>query len=398
MKRPSRIAIFLFVVFALALGTRLAAAVFIFRNYFPPQLLFVQNEPSHIATALIAGRGFSSPYANVPVAPTAQQPPLYPLILAGIFKVFGVRTTASAWAAVALNILAGALTAVFLYFLGIFYFGETVGMLAAGIWVLPWMYRSLAFSSSLSSPYLAALAMTGLLLLLPKAVKKNNGWFALGIYAGLMLMLQPAFLSVLFLYAIWLAWSPTRSPKMLLSLAALLLVVAPWTVRNCVQLGRLIPIRDDFGLELWLGNRPGMQGTADYNGDFPDHDPSTYARLGELPFMHAKLKQATDFILSDPLAFCERCLKRAVEFWYIPYSPAWISISVIGWIGAILAWRKGGMGILLAIPLVAFPLVFYITHNFPTYRHPIDPVIILLAAFAVVELKTWVRSRLAIQS
>jgi 4-amino-4-deoxy-L-arabinose transferase-like glycosyltransferase len=377
------------VVFVAALTTRLAATVFIFRNYFGPQLLFVQNESSHIASALAAGSGFSSPYANVPVAATAQQPPLYPLILAGIFRLFGTCTISSAWAAVAINILAGALTAVLLYHVGNLYFNETVGLVAAWVWALPWMYRALAFSTSLSSPYLAALGLTVLLLLLPHVLKADRGWFWLGIYAGLLVLLQATFLAVLALYGVWLAWSKARSPRMLLAIAGLFVILVPWTIRNYVQLGRLVPIRDNFGLELWLGNRPGMQGTVDYHGDFPDHDPSTYARLGELRFMDAKFQEAKDFIASDPISFLQRCLRRSVEFWYVPYSPPWILISVVGWAGAVLAWKRKGIAVLLTIPLLAFPPVYYVTHTFSTYRHPIDPVIILLAAYAIVEFKTF---------
>lgn len=377
------------VVFVAALTTRLAATVFIFRNYFGPQLLFVQNESSHIASALAAGSGFSSPYANVPVAATAQQPPLYPLILAGIFRLFGTCTISSAWAAVAINILAGALTAVLLYHVGNLYFNETVGLVAAWVWALPWMYRALAFSTSLSSPYLAALGLTVLLLLLPHVLKADRGWFWLGIYAGLLVLLQATFLAVLALYGVWLAWSKARSPRMLLAIAGLFVILVPWTIRNYVQLGRLVPIRDNFGLELWLGNRPGMQGTVDYHGDFPDHDPSTYARLGELRFMDAKFQEAKDFIASDPISFLQRCLRRSVEFWYVPYSPPWILISVVGLAGAVLAWKRKGIAVLLTIPLLAFPPVYYVTHTFSTYRHPIDPVIILLAAYAIVEFKTF---------
>jgi hypothetical protein len=376
------------VIFVAALTTRLTAAVFIFRNYFGPQLLFVQNESSHIASALAAGSGFSSPYANTPLAATAQQPPLYPLILAGIFRLFGTCTVSAAWAAVSLNILAGALTAVLLYRAGSLYFNQTVGLVAAWVWALPWMYRSLAFSTSLSSPYLAALGLTGLLLLLPKVLKADSGWFLLGIYAGLLVLLQATFLAVLGLYTICFAFSKARSPKMLLALAGLCLILVPWTIRNYVELGRLIPIRDNFGLELWLGNRPGMHGTVDYDGDFPDHDPSTYARQGELRFMDAKLQEAKEFIASDPISFLERCLRRSIEFWYVPYSPPWILISVLGWTGAVLAWKRRGFGVLLTVPLLAYPPVYYVTHTFPTYRHPIDPVIILLAAFVLVEIKT----------
>ena len=52
-----------------------------------------------------------------------------------------------------------------------------------------------------------------------------------------------------------------------------------------------------------------------------------------------------------------------------------------------LAWKRHGIAVLLTIPLLAFPPVYYVTHTFPTYRHPIDPVTILLAAFVIVEIK-----------
>jgi hypothetical protein len=47
-------------------------------------------------------------------------------------------------------------------------------------------------------------------------------------------------------------------------------------------------------------------------------------------------------------------------------------------------WRKGLDAVLYAVPLIVFPPVYYITHTFPTYRHPIEPVIIMLAAYAIV--------------
>lgn len=388
MKRTRRIAASPLAIFAAAVTTRLAVTAYTFRNYYGPEVLFMQNESSHIARSLVAGLGFSSPYANVPTTPTAQQPPLYPLVLAGIFRWFGTCTRESAWAAVSLNIVAAALTAVLLYYLGKAYFSEAVGMVAAWAAVLPWMSSGLPLSVSLSSPFLAALGLSILLLLLPRAVKRDRGWLALGVYAGLLVLLQTTLLSILAAYGVWLALCKARSRRMLWALAALLLTLLPWTIRNYVELGRLIPIRDNFGLELWLGNRPGMRGTVDYNGDFPDHDPSTFARLGELRFMDAKFAEAKAFVISHPVAFFKRCLRRAVEFWYFPNSPWWGLLSALGWVGAILACRKHAMGSLLAIPLFVFPPVYYVTHLFPIYRYPIDPLIILLAAYAVKEMVT----------
>jgi len=373
------------VIFGAALATRLASAALIFSKYFGPQLLFVQNEPSNIAAALASGLGFSSPYANVPIAPTAQQPPLYPLLLAGIFRVFGIRTVEAAWAAVVINILAGAVTAVLLYYVGKLHFGETVGILAAWLWVLPWMYRAIAFSVSLSNAYLAALGLTALFLLVARVLEADRGWFVLGIYCGVLVLLQPALLTIVLVYGGGLALSKARSPRMWIAVAGLLLAMTPWTVRNYVTFGRFIPLRDNFGLELWLGNRPGMQGTVDFSGDFPDHDASGYVRLGEMGFMDEKLDAAREFIRSDPAGFAGRTLRRMVEFWYVPYSFPGIVVSVLGWLGAVLAVRKGRDGWVWVSVLAVFPLVYYLTHNFPLYRHPIEPVIILLGAYCIVE-------------
>jgi 4-amino-4-deoxy-L-arabinose transferase-like glycosyltransferase len=381
-----RIAASPLVIFGAALVTRLASATYILSKRIGPQVLFIQNEPSHIAAALVAGLGFSSPYAGVPVAPTAQQPPLYPLILAGIFKVFGICTVASAWTAVIINVLAGAVTAVLLYYVGRLHFGETVGILAAWLWVLPWMYQTNAFSVSLTNAYLAALGLTTLFFCVPKTIEGNRRWFALGIYSGLLVLLQPSLLPVVLVYGGWLAWSKARSPRVLIAIAGLLLTLAPWTIRNYVTFERLIPLRDNFGLELWLGNRPGMRGTVDFSGDFPDHDPSNYARLGELRFMDGKFDAAMKFIVGDPASFAGRVLRRIVEFWYVPYPFSWIAVSIFGWLGAALAIRKDKNGWVWLIMLAVFPVVYCVTHNFPTYRHPIEPLIILLAAYAVIEI------------
>ncbi len=374
------------VIFGAAFVTRLASATYILSAKFGPQLLFTQNEPSHIAAALVSGLGFSSPYSGAPAASTAQQPPLYPFILAGIFKVFGACTVASAWAAVLINVIAGAVTAVFLYYVGRLHFGEEVGILAAWLWVLPWMYRTNAFSVSLTNAFLAALGLTALFLCDAKTIKAKRGWLALGIYSGLLALLQPSLLPVVVVYGVWLAWSRARSPRALIAVAGLLLALVPWTARNFVTFGRFIPFRDNFGLELWLGNRPGMQGTVDFTGDFPDHDPSNYARFGELRFMDGKFDAAMEFIASDPDGFAGRVLRRVAEFWYVPYPFSWIVVSILGWIGAGLAAWKDKSGWVWLIMLAVFPLVYYVTHNFPTYRHPIEPLVVLLAAYATVEI------------
>jgi 4-amino-4-deoxy-L-arabinose transferase-like glycosyltransferase len=373
------------IIFVAAFATRLASAVYILSRYSAPQLLYTSNEPSHIAAAIAAGLGFSAPYSGAPIAPTAQQPPLYPVMLSAVFKVFGIYSVPSLWAAILINILAGAVTAVLLYHVGKRHFSENVGILASWFWVLPWAFQTRAFSVSLTNAYLAALGVTILFLWLPQTLTTGWRWLLFGIYSGLLVLLQPSILTIVVAYGIWLARSHIHSRRVLLSLVGLLLTLTPWTIRNYEAFGRFIPLRDNFGLELWVGNRPGMTGTLDFSGDFPDNDPSTYARLGELPFMDAKLAEAKAFIVRDPGAFIARLLRRIPEFWYYPASFLWTVLGSLGCLGAVLALWKDRSRWIWLVMLCVFPVVYFITHNFPIYRHPIEPVVILMAAYCVVE-------------
>src|SRR5579884_929050 len=71
-------------------------------------------ETGRIARALATGRGFSDPLQGH-TGPTAWIAPIYPFLLAGIFKLFGVYTLASSCVALAFNSLCGALNVLPVY-------------------------------------------------------------------------------------------------------------------------------------------------------------------------------------------------------------------------------------------------------------------------------------------
>src|SRR5580704_12899518 len=73
-------------------------------------------ETGRIARSIALGKGFSSPL-NVDSGPTIWLTPIYPYILAGIFKLFGVYTYASYLIATTLNLLFAALTCYPIYFI-----------------------------------------------------------------------------------------------------------------------------------------------------------------------------------------------------------------------------------------------------------------------------------------
>src|ERR1700759_2471255 len=71
-------------------------------------------EMGRIARALATGFGYADPFTGHS-GPTAWSPPLYPLLIAGVFKVFGVYTAASAWVLLVINSIFSAATSSVIY-------------------------------------------------------------------------------------------------------------------------------------------------------------------------------------------------------------------------------------------------------------------------------------------
>jgi hypothetical protein len=376
------------VVFTVTIATRLAALLRLLPehewiNFYP------LNEPSHIAWAMVSGFGYSAPWPNTPIAATAQQPPVFPILLAGIFKVAGAYSLASLWIAVGLNTLFSAMTAVMILRLGKRDFGDWVGILAAWIWAL-WLYEAIV-SIRLWESGLTALLLVLALWWLPGLADSERPlrWCLFGLLGGIAAQTNTTMLAM---FPCFYAWLWLRSEKqsrvtnrwLYISAAIFILTLVPWTIRNYRAFGRLMPLRDNFGLELWIGNRAGADEAHQYPSAFPLIDPTEYNQLGELRFMELKQGQAFKFIREHPSEFLRLSGRRVVRFWTEPKNSWWFAISLLAWVGLPLALRRDPLVSLpYSLVMLVFPLVYYITHTFPTYRHPIEPVMILLAAFVL---------------
>src|ERR1700688_3734161 len=71
-------------------------------------------EAGRIARAVATGHGYADPFLG-PSGPTTRIPPLFPLVLAGVFKLFGVYTALSAWMILAIDSVFSAATALAVY-------------------------------------------------------------------------------------------------------------------------------------------------------------------------------------------------------------------------------------------------------------------------------------------
>src|SRR3989442_2420460 len=66
-------------------------------------------EMGRLARSIAQGQGFSSP-TDLNSGPSAWTAPVYPYVLAGVFKIFGIYTPASAWVILAFTTDFAALT------------------------------------------------------------------------------------------------------------------------------------------------------------------------------------------------------------------------------------------------------------------------------------------------
>jgi hypothetical protein len=375
------------VIFVIALTIRVWSASQLAPNQ-ASRYFYQYNEFARIAWALVSGCGYCSPWANTPLAPTAVEPPFYSYLLAGIFRLAGAYSYTSLWIGVVLNAVLSAITAVLILHLGKRDFSVSVGVLAAWVWSC-WLYEA-AVAIRLRESSLAGLLLTTALLILPGVAgsPRIGRWLLFGLLAGAAALTNPTLLAVFLFFWLWL-WVRCRrlgracTKRLLASVGICILSVVPWTIRNYTVFHRVIPLRDNFGLELWLGNHEGV--TRRFDTDFPILNPAEYKRLGELRFMEEKREIALAFIHQHPAEFLKLSAERFFRFWTTPELALWLPLSVLAWVGMILAlWRKGLQAVPYAAILLIFPLIYYITHTFSVYRHPSEPAILILAAYAAV--------------
>src|ERR1700751_966816 len=92
-------------------------------------------EMGWVARSIFEGHGFSSPFFPS-TGPTALVPPLFPYLLAAVFRTFGLYTAKSAFLILSLDSLLSALTCIPIYLSLKYAAGERLGRLPGWLWVI----------------------------------------------------------------------------------------------------------------------------------------------------------------------------------------------------------------------------------------------------------------------
>lgn len=371
-------------------------------------------EIGRVARSIAEGHGFGSPFHGN-TGPTAWLAPLYPYMVAGMFRVFGTYTHASGIALLTLNSLFAALTAIPIYFIAERMLGARIARWSAWMWALVPVFYWTAVRWAWETSFSTLLLMLVLLLTLRLEDLDWPAWFAWGLLWGAIALTNPSLLSMAPFALLWACargWSRRHAwvGSAILAVAVALVTITPWLVRNRQTFGQWTFVRDNFGAELRFGN--GEQARGIWMGwtDPPlnDSELARYRRMGELPYIAAKQKEAIAFIRARPEFFLSLSVRRFLLFWCgVPqdYSeditprdvlPQWpeVALATLAFIGfAGLLRRRKVEAWFFAPALLVYPIVYYITFPDPRYRHPIEPLMLMLAVYTVgLSLQTRVRA------
>jgi len=236
-------------LFATALGLRLA-----FVLAYPQQPLLADSlDYDRLARSVASGRGFRDAHGE----PETLRAPLYPLFVAGLYRIGGpdpARVRAA-------QAVLGALVPVAVLSLGLACFRPRVAWLAAA--VVACYPAFVAYTGLVLTETLACLLVSVVALAAVRAASTRSlAWSALlGMALGLTALCRAELAAVALAMGLATLALPAGSWGARLARAAamgvcFLLVLLPWTIRNYRTLGAFVPLTTDGWRTLWIASYP----------------------------------------------------------------------------------------------------------------------------------------------
>jgi hypothetical protein len=381
-------------------------------------------EIGNVSRSLAEGRGFGSPFGG-DTGPTVWVAPLYPALQTVVFKILGIQSTASAIAMRLLNIVFDLAVCWLLFKMTARLWGRNFGLISAWLWAL--FPNAIWFSTS----FVGYTGISVLLLLLGTAqaldfdISRRSEWIKLGLLWGVIALTNPSLLSLLPLCCVYIALNNGKLlqhwREFAISFAIVFVMVLPWTIRNYLVTGALIPVRGNFGHELYKGNHWGAMAQNDFTlnpSDNPD-ERRKYVDLGERQYILQHKRIAMQFIRDNPAGSFRLLRSRIYFFWSMPdldslfgITPSWrrfayLTLSITGLAGLLItlfrsrdssSWKTAlpralTPAWLFAAVIVVYPLPYYLTLPTDRYRHPIEPILLIFALQLLLSFAHWIIRR-----
>jgi len=368
-------------------------------------------ETGRVAASVASGQGYSSPFSGN-TGPTAWMVPSFTLLLAGVFKIFGIYTQLSAFVIEAIDSLFQAITVLFVYEMGVRVTSRRTAVWAAWIFALypgiiqygvKWIWET-----SLSTMLFAWVLVLGMRMRgtgeHPRDKHRARDWAIFGLLWGTIAMTNPTLVLMAPVQGVWiLADLPQRRDLLksaglvLLAITLSIAVCAPWVIRNWLVFHAFIPTRSNFGAEAamaWDPNSMGFPWGATVPTVEPAPEHQLYARMGERAYVAMRGKQAWGWAREYPRHFWALVAWRFYMFWAsVPHTAAPSAAedireaahcltSIAGILGLLLALRrKRPAAGLFAWAVVLLPAIYYFIIPGSRFRNPLEPFFAVLIVY-----------------
>jgi hypothetical protein len=377
-------------------------------------------EMGRIARALVTGFGYADPFTGHS-GPTAWVPPLYPLLLAGVFKIFGVYTAKSAWVILTINSIFSAATAPLIFEITARCFQSTgrarkIALWSAWLWALypaalqyavHWVWDMALTALLFTAVLVLALRVRSIGEDEPEATSQTAlRWCLFGLFWGMIALLNSTVLLFLPVCGVWMLLGVAKNKTALSSaikkavIAGLIFIacLTPWMVRNGRVFHAFIPIRGNLGAELHDSVLDSYNGfTVGTRVPVCDVCPDylEYKNMGEYAYVQREGKLAREHIRTHKLRFFQLALKRFYFYWISVPKPIekgvlnegfrvlnYSFVSIAALLGLALALKQRIPGaILFAWAFALLPLTYYFVTVQARFRHPLEPLMTILVVY-----------------
>ena len=364
--------------------------------------------------------------------PTAYRPPLFPGVLAILYKIVGDGNAHTRWEwGRMLEAVLGALVVLLVFLIAKRIWSMRVALVAAGVAAI-YPPLILANSSLLSeSVFIPPVLLAAWAALVYRDTRRMWWAAAAGAAVGVAALARGNGLELI-LPVCFLVWieRPRLSRRAmvapLVAIVAMVVVLTPWEIRNLEQFHQFVPITTEAGYGVAGTYSAAAQDNKQYPVLWTTPLAQLYAAFKKNPNINEE--QASEQLTTDGLHYIEHHplsipktlywntvrdfdLTPGIERWLAPYEgyPTWLAMASVYafWVLTILCLlaltrgflREPALSLKAApLSLWGMPLAIYLVTvtllGLTRYRVPADPFLILPAALALVAVWDRLAARL----
>lgn len=421
-------------IIAVAVGLRMVSALYQGDRVTILPGIYDQISYHTLAIRLLQGHGFSFGTKWWPEthagAPTAHWSFLYTLYLAGVYLITGVHPLV---ARLIQAIVAGIFQPLLTWRIGRSLFGQRIGLIGAGLSSV-YIYF-FYYGGALMTETFYILAILWALDLVISLGRSNDApsldrrrswlqWLALGLAFGIATLLRQLILLLAPIVFGWLLLVRSKrglSPPGLIqrfhaarptvaglavSLAVMVALIAPWTLRNYHVFHRFVLLNTNDGYVFFWANHP-VYGTNFVpilpSAEYQQLIPANLKSLDEAALNDELLRRGIGFVVTNPVRYAllsASRIKTYFEFWPSPQSSLASNLGRTFSFGALLPFmiiglylsvrdmriiteqRREALGLLFVF-MAVYTAIHLLSWALVRYRLPVDAILILFAARAV---------------